>query len=69
MDDIDIWETANLLFKEYGKDAMLIAARRADALLATGYREGYSAWIKIFHTLDELEDQMRQKPRESELVN
>jgi len=68
MDDIDIWQTANFLFKEHGKNAMLIAARRADALLANGYREGYATWVKIFHALDELEDQMRVRAGELALT-
>lgn len=31
--DIDTWRRANLPIKSYGKDAILEAAQRADALL------------------------------------
>lgn len=34
MDELDIWRSANILLKRYRADAVLIAAKRADALLA-----------------------------------
>ena len=40
MDGIDIWRAANLLLKQYGDDALLIAAKRADALLELGEPDG-----------------------------
>ena len=33
MTDLDIWCSANILLKQYGGEAMLIATPRADALL------------------------------------
>ena len=36
--DIDIWRAANRLVKRHGEEAPLVAARRADELLARGMR-------------------------------
>lgn len=58
MDEIDIRQAADLLWKQHGNEAMLIAAKRADVLLANGYSEGFSAWIKIFRALEEIERKM-----------
>jgi hypothetical protein len=38
--DIDIWRAANILIKSHGEDAALVAAQRADELLAEGDVEG-----------------------------
>ena len=54
MDEIEIRQAAILLWQQHGEEAALIAARRADALLATGSRDGYLAWIKIFQAIDDL---------------
>jgi hypothetical protein len=35
--DLDIYRTANVLVKHYGKDAALEAAQRADAMLGHAY--------------------------------
>jgi hypothetical protein len=47
MDEIDIWPAADLLIKQYGDEAMLIAAKRAAALLDLAESERCLAWIKI----------------------
>ena len=33
MNELDVWRAANILLKRYKADAVLIAAKRADALL------------------------------------
>jgi hypothetical protein len=38
--DLDIWRAANLLIKRHGEDAVIVAAQRADELLAKGDVEG-----------------------------
>ncbi len=38
--DLDIYRTANVLVKHYGKDAALEATQRAHAMLEKGSREG-----------------------------
>ena len=40
IDDMDGWRAANLLVKQHGEDAALVAAQRADDLLAQGDIEG-----------------------------
>jgi len=38
--DLDIYRTANVLVKRYGKDAAFQAAQRADAMLEKGSLDG-----------------------------
>ena len=38
--EIDVWRAANIIVKQHGEDAAIIAAQRADALLAEGDIEG-----------------------------
>jgi hypothetical protein len=38
--DLDIWRTANLMIKRYGKDAVLQASMRADGVLEDGDQAG-----------------------------
>jgi hypothetical protein len=38
--DLDIWRATNFLVKRHGEDAAIVAAQRADVLLATGDVEG-----------------------------
>ncbi len=55
MNELDIWRAANILRKRYKADAVLIAAKRADALLEQGESEGCSVWIRITRAITELE--------------
>ena len=45
--DIDIWRAANLLIKQHGDGAELIAAQRADEMIEGGDLEGRTAWLRI----------------------
>ena len=47
MNDIDIWRAADLLLKQHGGDAELVAEQRSDALLDQGDPAGSSAWILV----------------------
>jgi hypothetical protein len=38
VEDIDIWRTANLLLRQHGHDAPLIAAQRRDRLSVIRYQ-------------------------------
>ena len=40
--DIDVWRAADLLIKRHGADAAIVAAQRADELLAQG---GGVRWV------------------------
>ena len=55
MEDIDVWRSAALLIRQHGEDAALVAAKRADELLAEGATEGFRSWQRIVATINELE--------------
>ncbi len=40
--DLDIYRSANALFKQHGEDAPIQAAMRVDAMLEKGDVEGYA---------------------------
>lgn len=44
IDDIDVWRAANILVKQHGENAALVAAQRADEMLAEGDIEGQIVW-------------------------
>jgi hypothetical protein len=52
--DIDIWRAANLLMKQHGEIAEIVAARRADLMLEGGYPEGRLVWLRIRRAIVEL---------------
>ena len=52
--DLEIWRAANVLVKEYGGEAPLMAARRCDALLAHGDVDGQRVWMSILRAVEEL---------------
>lgn len=52
--NLDIYRTARLLVDQYGKDAPIHAAMRADKLLARGDLDGQAIWKLILKAIDEL---------------
>lgn len=64
--DIDVWRGAELLIKRHGEDAAIVAAQRADELLAQGDIEGQIVFKRIVEAINELQ---RQKPEPGEPVN
>lgn len=52
--DIDIYRSAHTLIKQYGADAAIEAAMRADRFLEMGDMDGLSTWKKIIRAVDEL---------------
>jgi hypothetical protein len=64
--EIDVWRTARLMVKTCGTDAAVMAAERADALLAAGDGDGYRAWKRILTAIAVLQ---RMKPGEHETIN
>jgi len=74
--DRDIWRAANLLIRQHGADAGVVAARRADEMLAAlmGGRldlrsklerddhEGKIVWLRIRRAIDELQAAPLGKP-------
>ena len=66
--NLDIYRTANLLLKQYGKDgAGMHAAMRADDLLEAGDIDGERLWIRILEAVRELTD--AEPPDEGEAVH
>ncbi len=66
IDDIDVWRAAALLIKRHGDDAPVVAAQRADELLAAGDLEGGVAWRQMLGGIREL---TRTKLPDGERVN
>ena len=66
MEAIDVWRTAHVMLKEYGAEAELLAAQRADALLDLGDPEGFAVWKRVVAAIVDLE---RKKPSGSEPMN
>jgi len=53
--DRDIWRPANLLIREHGADAEIVAARRADDMAELGDHDGKSVWLRIRWAVVEME--------------
>jgi hypothetical protein len=53
--DLHIWRAANLLIREHGGDAEIVAARRADEMLERGDRDGQLVWYRIRKAIVELQ--------------
>lgn len=52
---VDVWRAANVLVKQHGDDAAIIAAQQADALLAKGDVEGQRVFKEIVRAINELQ--------------
>ncbi len=66
IEDPDIWRAANLLVKMHSADAAIVAAQRADELLAEGDMDGLAVWKRIARATEQL---LRNEPEEGEAVN
>lgn len=53
--DSDLWRAANLMIERHGDDAALVAAKRADELLAQGDSERQLVWKRILGAINELQ--------------
>lgn len=52
LSDWQLWSCANKYIQDYGFDAPILAAQRADALLAKGDMAGARTWIAIMHRIN-----------------
>ncbi len=52
--DLDIYRSAGVIIKQYGEDAPIHAAMRADATLKAGDLDGYAVWRRILRAVGEL---------------
>ena len=64
--NLDIWRSASLMVKRQGRDAAIIAARRADECLAAGDMDGQQTWKRIVEATLEL---LRVERRDGEPAN
>ncbi len=53
--DLDIYRGAGVIIKQYGQDAPIHAATRADAMLEAGDLDGYAVWTRILRAVEELQ--------------
>jgi hypothetical protein len=60
--DRDIWRAANLLIREHGIDAEILAARRADEMIERGEHDGQLVWLRIGRAIVELQAAPAGKP-------
>jgi hypothetical protein len=60
--DRDIWRAANLLIREHGADAEIVAARRAEDMAERGDHEGKSVWLRIRRAVVEMQAAPVGKP-------
>ncbi len=51
---LDIYRSANVLIREHGEEAVIEAAKHADAMLAKGDLEGLAAWKRILAAIEEI---------------
>ncbi len=54
IDDVDVFRAANMLIKQYGDDAPIRAAQRADEMLEQGDIDGQVVWKRILAAVEEL---------------
>jgi hypothetical protein len=54
MDQKDIWCGAKLLMDQYGADASVHAAMRADQLIEAGDVQGVCVWKRVLKAIEQL---------------
>ena len=52
---LDIYRSARLLIIQHGEAASIIAAQRADEMLARGDMDGKTVWLAILRAVEELQ--------------
>ncbi len=57
--DLDILRSAKVLIEYHGEDAKLVAAQRADVMLAKGDADGHGVWPRIVRAIDTLQHARR----------
>jgi hypothetical protein len=53
--DLDIWRAANLLIRQHGENAEIVAALRVDDLAEREDGEGRAVWLRIRRAIVELQ--------------
>ena len=55
MEDIDIYRSAKLYIDQYGVEASVHAAMKADAMLERGDLEGFNVWMRIGRAIENMQ--------------
>ncbi len=63
---VDIYRAASVIIKQYGEDALIHAAMRADATLKAGDPDGYEMWKRILRLIEALQG---AEPKSGEAVH
>ncbi len=53
--DLDIYRSAKIIVKQYGKDAQIHSTKRAGAMLDKGDLDAYAVWKRILRAIEELQ--------------
>ena len=53
--DLDLYRAASVIIGQYGQDAPIHAAMRADAMLEAGDLDGYAVWKRVVKAVRELQ--------------
>lgn len=64
--EFELWRSANLLIRQFGRDASITAFEWACTAEANGDCKGYQKWIDVCQTVNEME---RDTPHEWERVH
>ncbi len=64
--EIDIYRTTNVLIREHGDEAYLVAAERAGSFIDAGDIYGSMTWKRVLKAIKEIQ---REEPEEGEAVN
>ena len=64
--DLDIYRSAGVIIKQYGEDAPIHAAMRADAMLEAGDLDGLAVWKRILLAVEGLQT---KAPKSGEAVH
>lgn len=56
--EIDIYRMANGYIKQYGENAAIHAAMKADEMLERADFDGQAVWLRIIKAIDELQSEV-----------
>ena len=57
-----VYEMADDLLREYGKDAVIVAALKAGEMLNAGDVDGYRTWKRLVMLVDDMAAQDKTEP-------
>ncbi len=56
--EIDVYRTANEYIKQYGENAAVHAAMKADEMLEKADFDGQSVWLRVIKAIDGLQSEV-----------